>query len=174
MVICFREDIIINMKEIAVVKLAPGKVAFYDDYTKIHLTLSNPTASIYEGMNLKRIKNSVKFGVLQVLVGSLNTEIEEVPVKTIHDHVDKSVINESTTEPTASKIIVETVDADTAVENDAPQVEIDEKIVPEEVDAEIETEVEPQAESVETETEIEAEPKPKRGRKKNTEKEVTE
>lgn len=162
------------MKEIAVVKLAPGKVAFYDDYTKIHLTLSNPTASIYEGMNLKRIKNSVKFGVLQVLVGSLNTEIEEVPVKTIHDHVDKSVINESTTEPTASKIIVETVDADTAVENDAPQVEIDEKIVPEEVDAEIETEVEPQAESVETETEIEAEPKPKRGRKKNTEKEVTE
>lgn len=163
------------MKEIAVVKLAPGKVAFYDDYTKIHLTLSNPTASIYEGMNLKRIKNSVKFGVLQVLVGSLNTaEVEEVPVKTIHDHVDKAVINESTTEPTASKIIVETVDADTVVENDAPQVEIDEKIVPEEVDAEIEKEVEPQAESVEAETEVETEPKPKRGRKKNTDKEVTE
>ena len=79
------------MKEIATIKLAPGNVAFYDEYTKIHLTLNNPYAKIYEGMNLKRIKASVKYGTLRVVVGSLVTDtVTEVPVKTIHDPVKQN------------------------------------------------------------------------------------
>lgn len=85
------------MKEIATIKLAPGNVAFYDEYTKIHLTLNNPYAKIYEGMNLKRIKASVKYGTLRVVVGSLVTDtVTEVPVKTIHDPVEQ---NHQTTTP---------------------------------------------------------------------------
>lgn len=85
------------MKEIATIKLAPGNVAFYDEYTKIHLTLNNPYAKIYEGMNLKRIKASVKYGTLRVVVGSLVTDtVTEVPVKTIHDPVKQ---NHQTTTP---------------------------------------------------------------------------
>lgn len=85
------------MKEIATIKLAPGNVAFYDEYTKIHLTLNNPYAKIYEGMNLKRIKASVKYGTLRVVVGSLVTDtVTEVPVKTIHDPIEQ---NHQTTTP---------------------------------------------------------------------------
>lgn len=150
------------MKEIAVVRLAPGKVAFYDEYTKIHLTLANPSAKIYEGMNLKRIKNSVKFGVLQVVVGSLATDVvTEVPVESVvsakvekqkaaaHKIVEQDVktINEEI--PQEDKIDNITVEHDS--------VEIAETVV---------DDTEQVAISDTAETVADAEQKPKRGRKK--------
>lgn len=68
-------------KLIATVKLAPGKVALYDEYSKIHLTLSNPVGYIYEGMDLRRIRACVKSGSLKVLSGSLTMpSVTEVKV----------------------------------------------------------------------------------------------
>lgn len=151
------------MKEIAVVRLAPGKVAYYDDYTKIHLTLSNPTATIYDNMNLKRIKNSVKFNVLQVVVGSLNTDVTEVPVE-----VEKPKIF---TAPVIEKTIDETIHED--VKDDAPVTEITETPIEVESDKHEEVIAEEIVEESDPEP-VETESKPKRGRKKNTEKEIAE
>lgn len=70
-----RGIIFIMANVIATVKLAPGNVAFYDEYSKIHLTLSNPIAKVYEGMDLRRIRASVKSGTLRVLSGSLPSPV---------------------------------------------------------------------------------------------------
>ena len=70
-----RGTIFIMANVIATVKLAPGNVAFYDEYSKIHLTLSNPIAKVYEGMDLRRIRASVKSGTLRVLSGSLPSPV---------------------------------------------------------------------------------------------------
>lgn len=147
------------MKEIAIVKLAPGKVAFYDEYTKIHLTLSNPTAKIYEGMNLKRIKNSVKFGVLQVVVGSLATDVvTEVPVKTVIE----------------DKLNTQKIEAHMAKENKDDEM----KVINEEIVAKSDSIVTENAnveitETIKAET-VADETKPKRGRKKASNIEINE
>lgn len=102
-------------KIIATVKLAPGRAAFYDEYTKIHLTLSNPTAHVCEGMNLKRIKNAVKCGALRVLYGSLSCPetpsavVEDTPV--VHKNVEPETVVDKKTfvepEITVSNVLPE-------------------------------------------------------------------
>mgnify|MGYP006957395531 FL=1 len=167
------------MKEIATVKLAPGNVAFYDELTKIHLTLSNPYAKIYEGMNLKRIKASVKYGTLRVVVGSLVTDtVTEVPVKTIHDPIEPK-------QTTVPEVKIQNIETKPAVEETeskediiAPVIEdpkADDATV-EDIVAETVPAVETPKSEAESETESESDinqeqpekeaPKPKRGRKK--------
>lgn len=60
-------------KIIAVVKLAQGHVAFYDEITRIHLTLGNSTENITEDMNLSNIKRAISNKVLVLVTGSLST-----------------------------------------------------------------------------------------------------
>lgn len=159
------------MKEIAVVRLAPGKVAFYDEYTKIHLTLANPSAKIYEGMNLKRIKNSVKFGVLQVVVGSLATDIvTEVPVENI---VSSKIEKQKALMYKATEQDIKNISEDISQENKIDDiaaihdtVEISETIV----DDTVQVAISDIAEDVPVDTEQ----KPKRGRKKATVADVNE
>lgn len=72
---------------IAQVKLASGEVGYYDDYSRLYLTISNPIGVIYSGMNLTQIKHSVKSGRLKLISGSLYGETTkpvkvETPVKT--------------------------------------------------------------------------------------------
>ena len=72
---------------IAQVKLASGEVGYYDDYSRLYLTISNPIGVIYSGMNLTQIKHSVKSGRLKLISGSLYGEATkpvkvETPVKT--------------------------------------------------------------------------------------------
>lgn len=163
------------MKEIATIKLAPGNVAFYDEYTKIHLTLNNPYAKIYEGMNLKRIKASVKYGTLRVVVGSLVTDtVTEVPVKTIHDLVEQ---NHQTTTP---DIKIQNIEIKPAKEEHAETIaeSIIDEVKPNDT-ASVEETVSDTSESADepidekTETDQESKPdqeapKTKRGRKKTT------
>lgn len=59
---------------IAYVRLAPGQVGFYDELTRIHLTISNPQAAILAGMNTTNIKRSVRSGRLILVSGSLEPE----------------------------------------------------------------------------------------------------
>ena len=163
------------MKEIATIKLAPGNVAFYDEYTKIHLTLNNPYAKIYEGMNLKRIKASVKYGTLRVVVGSLVTDtVTEVPVKTIHDPVEQH--HQTTTPDTKIQNVeikpAEKEHADTIAESIIDEVKPnDTTLVEETVSDTPESADEPTDEKTgadsESKTDQEA-PKTKRGHKKAT------
>ena len=66
---------------IAVVKLARGEVGYFDDITRTHLTLSNPYAKIYKGMNTKNIKMSVHSGRLELVSGSFEPETDSVKAK---------------------------------------------------------------------------------------------
>lgn len=116
-------------KVIATVKLAPGKVAFYDEYSKIHLTLSNPIAYIYEGMDLRRIRMSVKSGTLRVLSGSLTEPVvTEVKIKT-------PVVTASA-KPSAEKTVIADVvieeKKEPVVEEPAPAVEPEVEAAPQE------------------------------------------
>lgn len=60
--------------KIAEIRLAPGQVGFYDELTNIHLTLSRPFATVYQGMNTSRLQQSVNSGRLILVQGSLKPE----------------------------------------------------------------------------------------------------
>jgi len=91
-----------NKREIiAEIKLAPGEVGYYDEYSRIYLTLSKPTAYVYAGTNCTQIKRSIKYGRLRLISGSFDIPNPK-PVS----------INEPKTE---TVVKVETVDADTVV-----------------------------------------------------------
>lgn len=72
--------------KIAELRLAPGQVGFYDELTNIHLTLTSPFASVYQGMNTSRLQQSVNSGRLILVSGSLKPApvraAEEVVVET--------------------------------------------------------------------------------------------
>lgn len=58
----------------AVVRLAPGEVGFFDPVSLIHLTLSNPSVAIRPGQNIDRIRRAVKAKHLLLVSGSLEPE----------------------------------------------------------------------------------------------------
>lgn len=68
---------------IAEIRLAPGEVGYYDDYSRVYLNSSRPTAKIYAGMNLTQIRRSIRSGRLLLISGSLNTAAPKpaAPVK---------------------------------------------------------------------------------------------
>lgn len=137
---------------IAQVKLASGEVGYYDDYSRLYLTISNPIGVIYSGMNLTQIKHSVKSGRLKLISGSLYAEATK-PVK-----VETPV----KTEPV--KPVEEPKKEEPVVEEVKPVEEVTEptSVVEEEVS------VLPEVTEKATETETsEEEVKPKRTRKKS-------
>jgi hypothetical protein len=66
---------------IAVVRLAPGRVGYFDDITRIHLTIANPEKPVIEGMNVTNLKRAVRGGSIKVVAGSLE------PVATLSKEV---------------------------------------------------------------------------------------
>lgn len=56
---------------IAEIRLAPGEVGYYDDYSRIYLNSARPTAKIYAGMNTTQIRRSIRSGRLRIISGSL-------------------------------------------------------------------------------------------------------
>ena len=59
------------MEVIAIVRLAPGMIGFYDPLTGIRLTLSEPEAEVYEGGNYTRIRKAIANGELELVEGSI-------------------------------------------------------------------------------------------------------
>lgn len=69
------------MREIiATIKLAPGQVGYYDEYSKIHLTIAHPETTIYSGTNCAQIRRSIKAGRIILTSGTLGTEIAPVRI----------------------------------------------------------------------------------------------
>ncbi len=58
-------------KQIATVKLAPGQGNFFDELTRIHLTMGNPNGAVYAGMNVSNIRKAIRSGRLVIVNGSL-------------------------------------------------------------------------------------------------------
>lgn len=136
---------------IAQVKLASGEVGYYDDYSRLYLTISNPIGVIYSGMNLTQIKHSVKSGRLKLISGSLYGEATK-PVK-----VETPVKTEPVKpveEPKKEEPVIEEVKPVEEVTEPTPVVEEEVSVLPEVTEKATETET------------SEEEVKPKRTRKK--------
>ena len=102
---------------IAEIRLAPGEVGYYDDYSRIYLNASRPTAKIYAGMNTVQIRKSIRSGRLRLVSGSLNVapKVEEkpavkkeAPAKPVKPAQEEPVV-EIKAEPVAEPVIEETV-----------------------------------------------------------------
>ena len=143
---------------IAKIRLASGEVGYYDDYSRIYLSVANPEAYIYPGTNLFQIKRSIKSGRLRLIEGSLSEPV-----------VEKPVVASGITSPRAPEVVVE-VKAEVALEEAAP-------VVTEEVPAKAETPTETKVEETSTPAEeiaTEAEIKPARRKRKPKEEIQTE
>lgn len=139
--------------KIADIRLAPGQVGFYDELTNIHLTLTKPYGSVYQGMNTSGLQRSVNSGRLILTWGSLRptpvAASEEAPI---------------------SQPVAEKAKAAQLVKEEVKEVAVEESIqvmnLEEEVSVETEV-VEETVEAVEVETIEEA---PKASKKKSTKK----
>ena len=59
---------------IAEIKLAPGEIGYYDDYSRIYLTQQSPKAYIYAGTNTTQIIRSVASGRLLLIRGTFDVK----------------------------------------------------------------------------------------------------
>jgi hypothetical protein len=59
---------------IAVIRLSTGEVGYYDELSRIHLTIGNPQKEVVAGTNCTQLRRSVKSGRLRLLSGSLGEE----------------------------------------------------------------------------------------------------
>lgn len=131
---------------IAKIRLASGEVGYYDDYSRIYLSVANPEAYIYPGTNLFQIKRSIKSGRLRLIEGSLSEPV-----------VEKPVVTSGISSPKAPEVVVE-VKPEAIPEEATP-------VVKEEELAEVETKVE-EASAPAEEIATEAEVKPARRKRK--------
>lgn len=70
---------------IATIKLAAGRVGFYDELSRIHLTLGAPTAHVYSGTNCARLRRAVRDGVIRLVDGTLGGEIPPFKIVKVGD-----------------------------------------------------------------------------------------
>ena len=169
---------------IATIKLAAGRVGFYDELSRIHLTLGAPTAHVYSGTNCARLRRAVRDGVIRLIDGTLGGEIPPFKVVKVGDKFKLASYIQEEIKP-VFKEAVKPEEAVAPVENvqvedgddvkDAKPEEIKTEEVKEEAPAE-EVKAEAPVEEVKEETPVEEE-KPKKnagkkgGRKKAADKE---
>lgn len=100
---------------IAIIKLAPGEVGYYDELSKIHLTMSRPKANVYDYMNTSRLLRSVKSKTLMLVAGSLVSSMKE------REEVEVKAVKEETVE--IPPVIVSPAPAEPIIINEAEVVE---------------------------------------------------
>lgn len=139
-------------KVIAVVRLAPGQVAWYDETTSLHMTMGNPMAEVLDYMNTTKIKRAVHNKILNLVTGSFDVDNIAVP-KEQKVNIEVKPKEVKVEEPKVEK--VEVIEEVRELKVEAPAEKIEE-VVEEEV-----TPVE------ETEETTEAKPKSKRKKKED-------
>ena len=150
---------------IARVRLAKGRVGYFDELTRIHLTVSNPEKPVFAGMNTANIKRAVRSGVLRLVYGSLELEAKQVQKDM---HADKAAVEVKTVKAEPAKA-VEPAKAEQAPE--VPAVEPAPEVAPVETAA---TEAVEEAAAEEAEEVKEEAPKKATRRKKPAAEEKTE
>jgi hypothetical protein len=122
-------------KIIAVVRLAPGQVAFYDELTSTHLTMGNPMTDIYDYMKTDRIKRAVSNKILSLVTGSFNVDAApvapmvevKVTAPVVKAEEVKRAVEEIVAEPIVEPIVEEVkVEAVEEIVEEAKEVEINE------------------------------------------------
>lgn len=107
---------------IAIIKLAPGEVGYYDELTRIHLTLGRPSANVLDYMNTARLRRSVMGKALILVAGSL------MPVTRFNDdkQADKKAkdikkVAEPIVEPIVQKIVIAEPIVEAIIETVVPE-----------------------------------------------------
>lgn len=102
------------MEQIAVIRLSKGQVGYYDELSRIHLTLNKPEAIIYAGTNCTQLRRSIKSGRLKLISGSLGKEDVPKKLKKVSTFTKGSIIKKSelvtaekSVEPTKAEIKTE-------------------------------------------------------------------
>lgn len=93
---------------IAEVKLASGEVGYYDDYSKLYLTINKPYGVIYSGTNLTQIKRSIKSGRLKLISGKL-FDTDKKPVVEVKPPVEEDNKKEDQVETPVEEVKPEEV-----------------------------------------------------------------
>ena len=101
---------------IAKIKISAGNPGWYDPLTNIHLTITRPSAFVYEGQNVSNVKKAVAHKLVYVIEGDLDVVAKEQPVA----ESVREVIKKSTKTEKAEKI--EKVE-EVKVEENEPVVE---------------------------------------------------
>ena len=101
---------------IAKIKISAGNPGWYDPLTNIHLTITRPSAFVYEGQNGSNVKKAVAHKLVYVVEGDLDVVAKEQPVA----EPVREVIKKSTKTEKAEKI--EKVE-EVKVEENEPVVE---------------------------------------------------
>lgn len=136
------------MKEpIARIALAPGQVGYYDEYSRIHLTIGAPEATIYSGTNCAQIRRSIKSGRIRLLSGSLGAPV--APFRIIDTPSGKKIVSnvKKELEPVVAEIEPEIMPETTSVVEEKTEVvpepvnETASEIIKEELTAETTEEV---------------------------------
>lgn len=142
-----------SKKVIAEIRLANGEVGYYDDYSKIHLTISKPNALVYAGTNCSQIKKSIKSGRLRLVSGSFETPVVEevttvvaVPAENKEEVIkdapakkeevieeNKEVVAEEVVAPTIEEVKEEVVNEVIEEVTEKAAAELEEKVVEVEV-----------------------------------------
>lgn len=119
---------------IATVKLSPGEVGYFDDLTRIHLTLGQPRASVYDYMNTTKLLKSVRSKTLILESGTLNPvqKIEPIVKPIVKPIVVEEMIDpviEPTIDPVTEPVvdIAKEVIEEMAVEENIEEVVVEEK-----------------------------------------------
>lgn len=136
------------------VRLSKGRVGYFDELTRIHLTISKPEASVIAGMNTANLKRAVRGGVLRLVAGSLELEQNKV-VKDIHAKEETKAAPEAVVET----VVVEEAPVEAAKEE--PKGEPAAEEAKEEVPAETANE-----EAVEEEAKAETKTASRKGKSK--------
>lgn len=98
-----------SRKIIAVIKLAPGQVGYYDEVSGVYLTTVSNVGNVYQGMNTTRLQQAVKLKKLIIVSGSL------VPIQpfSVETECVEQVKATKTVEAKVAKAAAETLSAPT-------------------------------------------------------------
>lgn len=118
-------------RPIAKIRINAGNPGWYDPLTNIHLTITRPTATVYEGSNTTNIKNAITHKLLYVYEGSLEVvkqeEVETVSLNEVREvPAQTEIIEEQPKQETIETVIEEVQEVTEEV------VETTEEIVTEE------------------------------------------
>ena len=82
---------------IAKIKISAGNPGWYDPLTNIHLTITRPSAFVYEGQNVSNVKKAVAHKLVYVIEGDLDVVAKEQPVaEPVREVIKKSTKTEKT------------------------------------------------------------------------------
>lgn len=70
-------------KQIAVVRLAPGEIGYYDEVSRVVLNMQCPTGIVYSDMNCTKLRQAIIRNQLELVTGTL------LPVATSVDTVEE-------------------------------------------------------------------------------------